>query len=325
MCVIQAKLAEDLPEVWAERFETDQDAQREFDTLRKKIERLTAGVELSLQARRKRERDIWAELSEAARVLLTSTRPARVASTYRQALAGAEPFYADSERRQLQLYERLGILEENVKSALEVLPPASKTGELKKQRVILFAGHMLDQPGRIPPRFPPEKEEVARRAIRGAILAEQEATGGIAYGIAGGSHGGDLLFHEVCAELGVKTELWLALPPDEYVRVAVQNHVGIGNDKLVERFHKLQRHLTPRWMADEMELPRWLRAKPGYDFWQRHTLWMVYNALKVGAENLTLIALWNGEENCGTGEFVRRVNERSGKLVWLPTKQLFNL
>ncbi|MCI0388874.1 MAG: AAA family ATPase [Acidobacteria bacterium] len=325
MSVIQAKLANTLPEVWAEGFETDQDAQRELDALRKKIERLTAGVELSLQATRKRNRDIWAELSEAARVLLTSTRPARVASTYRQALAGAKPFVADSERRQLQLYELLGILEENVKSALEVLPPASETRQLQKQRILLFAGHMLDKPGRVPPRFPPEKEEIARQAIRDRVLAEQEATGGITYGIAGGAHGGDLLFHEVCAELGIKTELWLALPPEKYVTVAVQNYVGTRVDKLVERFRHLQRQLTPRCMADDLELPRWLRAKPGYDFWQRHTLWMVYNALRVGAENLTLIALWNGDEDCGTGDFVRRVGEHGGKIVLIPTKQLFDL
>ena len=325
MCVIQAKLAEALPEVWAEGFETDQDAQRELDALRKKIERLTAGVELSLQAARKRQPDIWVEMSESARVLLTSTRPARVATTYRQALTGAEPFVADAERRQLQLYERLGILAENVKSALEVLPPASVTRDLKKQRILLFAGHMLDEPGRVPQRFPPEKEEIARQAIRDKILAEQEATGGITYGIAGGAHGGDILFHEVCAELGIKTELWLALPPEKYVQVAVQNYVGVGTDKLVERFRQLQRQLTPRCMADDLELPRWLRAKPGYDFWQRHTLWMVYNALRVGAENLTLIALWNGEAANGTGDFVRRVGEHGGKIVLIPTKQHFNL
>jgi conflict system STAND superfamily ATPase/tetratricopeptide repeat protein/AAA domain-containing protein len=325
MCVIQAKLAEALPDVWAEGFETDLDAQRELDALQKKIESLTSGVELSLQAARKRNRDFWAELSEATRVLLTSTRPARVASSYRQALAGAEPFYAEAEQRQLQLYERLGILSENVKSALELFPPASPLRELKKQHILLFAGHMLDQPGRVPPRFPPEKEEIARQAIRDAILAEQEATGGITYGIASGAHGGDILFHEVCAELGIKTELWLALPPEKYVSVGVQNYVGIGTDKLFERFRMLQRQLTPRWMADDLELPRWLRAKPGYDFWQRFTLWMVYNAFRIGAENLTLIALWDGDEACGTGDFVRRVMERGGKIVPIPTKQLFNL
>jgi MinD-like ATPase involved in chromosome partitioning or flagellar assembly len=328
MRVIQAKLAEALPDEWAERFETDEEAQRELDSLRKQIEKLTAAVEYSIQATRKRKQDIWTEVSEAQRVLLTSTRPARVATAYRQALVDAEPFVADAERRQLRLYQRLGILEKNVSSALEVLPP-DKTATLAnkevEKRVILFAGHMLDKPGRVPPRFPPEKEDVARQAIRDAILAEQQEAGGIAYGIAGGSHGGDLLFHEVCAELGIETKLWLALPPDQYVRVAVQNYVGVGTDKLVQRFRQLQNRLTPRCMADELELPRWLRTRPNYDFWQRHTLWMIYNALAVGSENLTLIALWNGETGNGTADFVQRIRERGGKVIVIDTWALFGL
>jgi len=328
MCVIQARLAEALPEAWVERFDTDEEAQRESDAWRKKIETLTAVVELSLRAARKRQPDIWAEMSEAARVLLTSPRPARVAAAYRDALIGAEPFVADVERRQLQLYERLGILTENVKSALGELPPATKTSELRKQRILLFVGHMLDQPGRPIPRFPPEKEEIARQAIRDAILAEQNDTGGIAYGIAGGANGGDILFHEVCAELGIRTELWLPLPSDQYVQAAVQPYVGKGTNKSVERFNQILRQLPtpPRCMADDRELPRWLRTKAGYDFWQRHTLWMVYNALsKVDSGNLSLLALWNEEEGNATGDFVRRVKERGVKVVPLSTRQLFNL
>jgi hypothetical protein len=328
MLVVQVRLAEALPEDWAERFETDEEAGQKLDVLRKQIEKLTGAVEFSIRATRKRQFDIWAEVSEAQRVLLTSMRPARVATAYRDALAEAKPFVVDAERRQLQMYQELGILEKNVNSALEALPPsktASLTGPPVTKRILLFAGHMLDKPDRVPPRFPPEKEGLAREAIRNAILAEQQAAGPITYGIAGGSHGGDLLFHEVCAELGIETKLWLALPPDKYVRVAVQNHVGAGTDKLVQRFRQLQNRLTPRFMADELELPRWLRTKLDYDFWQRHTLWMVHNALTEGSENLTLIALWNGEEGNGTGDFVRRVSERGAKVVTLPTKTLFNL
>lgn len=332
--VVQLKLADALPEVWAEGFETDEEAQRELEYQRKKMEKLASAVEFSLRAARKRAPDVWADMSEAHRVLLTSTRPTRVATAYRQGVAGAKPRVADAEARQLALYQRLNILEKNVASALAVLEEHTKQATVaassskpaaQQPRIILFAGHMLDAPGRTPPRFPPEKEEVARQAIREAILAEQTAAGTIAYGIAGGSHGGDLLFHEVCAELGIKTELWLALPPDEYVRVSVQNYVGSETHKLVERFRRLQKQLTCRQMAEKLELPRWLRTNPGVDFWQYHTLWMVYNALTVGAENLTLIALWNGDETNGTGDFVRRVEERGGKVVPLSTKQLFNL
>src|SRR5262249_22142505 len=328
MCVTQARLAETLPEVWADRFDTEEEGLRELDALRKKIGKLTAVVQFSLQAARKRQPGIWVEMSDAALVLLTATRPARVAMAYRKALTGAAPFVSDVERRQLQPYERLSILTEHVASALDELPPASRTQELRKQRVLLFAGHMLDKPGRVPPRFPVENEEIARQEIRKAVMAEQSETGAIAYGIAGGANGGDLLFHEVCAELGIRTELWLALPSDQYLEVAVQPYVCKGTDKLVDRFNQLRRQLSnpPLSMADTMHLPRWLRIKPGYDFWQRHTKWIIYTALnKVDLENLTLIALYDGEQNSGTYDYVQKFRERGGKIVHIPTKEIFNL
>jgi hypothetical protein len=36
-------------------------------------------------------------------------------------------------------------------------------------RVLLFAGHMIDKPSRAAPRFPAAQEATARRAIRAAI------------------------------------------------------------------------------------------------------------------------------------------------------------
>ena len=53
---------------------------------------------------------------------------------------------------------------------------------------------------------------------------------------AGGASGGDILFHEVCAELSVPTTLWLALPPDRYVMESV---APAGPD-WVPRFHLVQ-------------------------------------------------------------------------------------
>lgn len=259
-------------------------------------------------------------------MLLTSKQPKPVANAYRQALTGATPFTCDAERRQLELYQRLGILKENVQSALSAFPePSNPVAPTARKRVLLFAGHRLDSPNRVPVRFPQEKEEVARQAIRDAIKAEREITGEIAYGIAGGSHGGDLLFHEVCAELGIQTKLWMALPPNEYVKVAVQDYVGIGTDKLYKRFNQLQQRCANRCMSNNNNLPRWLQTKANYSFWQRHTLWMIYNALAEGDGNLTLIALWNGDNDNATGDFVHRVKDLGAEVVPIFTKQLFGL
>ena len=37
------------------------------------------------------------------------------------------------------------------------------------RKVVLFSGHMVDAPGREKPRFPPDKEAIARQAIAGAL------------------------------------------------------------------------------------------------------------------------------------------------------------
>ncbi len=39
------------------------------------------------------------------------------------------------------------------------------------RRVFLFSGHMLDAKGRKPPRFPPERESIAARAIAAVVRA----------------------------------------------------------------------------------------------------------------------------------------------------------
>jgi hypothetical protein len=96
--------------------------------------------------------------------------------------------------------------------------------------VVLFAGHRVDEPGRTPPRFPPECETKARLAIR-CVMRSIAAQGSV-LGIAGAADGGDILFHEVCAELGIESEVCLALPAVEYVRTSVQA-------SWVGRFHRL--------------------------------------------------------------------------------------
>jgi hypothetical protein len=111
--------------------------------------------------------------------------------------------------------------------------------------VLLFAGHKIDAPGREKPQFPPEKEAVARERIREAILKEMRTGAGVAIGHAGGASGGDILFHEVCAELGISTRLYLAIPPRNYVTTSVQK----AGPRWVERFRKLYNKLQAEKQA----------------------------------------------------------------------------
>ena len=93
---------------------------------------------------------------------------------------------------------------------------------------------MIDAPGRPTPRFPRDKVEAAKRAIREAVLSEQQSTP-IAYGMAGAASGGDILFHQVCEELSISTRIFLALPRDQYVASSVAH----GGPEWVQEFDRL--------------------------------------------------------------------------------------
>jgi hypothetical protein len=185
---------------------------------------------------------------------------------------------------------------------------------MAKQRILLFTGHMIDAPSREEPRFPPDKEGVAREAIRTAIL-EERTLASIAYGIAGGASGGDILFHEVCTELGLPTCLYLALPRDQFILHSVQP-AGAG---WVERFDRLCRQHPEVRVLTETETA---------GVWQRTNRWMLRSALANEDKDLTLIALWDGKGGDGPGGtegLVRQARERGARTVVLETGKLFGL
>lgn len=330
---VLTELATALPDVWAESIDEEEDAERELAKRREQFQKLAAAVEISIEASRKRldresKSDIWVEISEADLCSLTSDRPRKVASAYRKALANAPAFAADAARDQLELYQQLGLLQENVAAALAELPPRQPPKE-KRQRVLLFTGHMIDKPGRKEPRFPADQEDVARQAIRKAI-EEEQALASMEYGIAGGASGGDLLFHEVCAELKIPTRLYLALPREEYIVESVQS----AGPQWVERFNRLhdrkKDEKAMRLLATSPDLPAWLVERADqYSIWQRNNLWMLHNALAEQEQEVTLIALWDGagqgDGPGGTADLVDQAQRRGAKFVHLSTKKLFGL
>ena len=331
LLTMQTMLAELLPDVWAERFEDEGEAARELAVRKKAVEKVCASADLSLKAaaeRLEREQlsDIWAEISKADLCFLTSKKATKVSDAYRRALVEAPAFAKDAVRRQLSLYQQLGLLSENVAAVLGAIPaesgPLSSTESIAK-RALLFTGHMIDAPGRQTPRFPPDKIEIARQKIAEAVAAEQQISGGIAYGVAGCANGGDILFHQVCEAMGIPTRIFLALPREQYIRESV----APAGPQWVEDFNRLVRSRPVRMLCDSSELPRWLQEKSNYNIWQRNNLWNLHNALAaVGGENVTLIALWNGATGDGpggSGDMVQRASERGAKTVILNTNKIF--
>lgn len=332
MLTIQTKLAEAMPEAWAEGFDDDSEAARELESKKKQIQKLSASVELSVKAaaercKREQKTNAWLEISEADLCFLTSNRPGKVSATYRDALAGGEDFIRDVVQRQIELYRDLGVLPENVQAVLSLLDtlPASAPADASDapKRVLLFTGHMIDTPDRAKPRFPPNKVEVARQKIAEAIAAEQQLAGGIACGIAGGANGGDILFHQICEKMKIPTRIYLAVPRDLYITASVAS----AGPEWIEQFNNLVKSHPVRVLHESKELPRWLQEKSGYNIWQRNNLWNLHNALAmVGGENVTLIALWNGATGDGPGgtaDMVQKAQDRGAKTVILDTKKIF--
>jgi hypothetical protein len=160
---------------------------------------------------------------------------------------------------------------------------------------VLFTGHMIDAAGRKAARFPARAEAAARGAIRSSVLQLRDSGGRPMVGIAGGASGGDLLFHEVCAELEVETRLRLALPVDEFIATSV----APAGEGWVERFRTLVKQLG-------RERVQVMGEKDGRGFattdniWSRANLWMVEEALSLAPQR-TLLALWDGKGGDGPG------------------------
>jgi hypothetical protein len=66
--------------------------------------------------------------------------------------------------------------------------------------------------------------------------------------------------------------------------------------------------------------------KPDHNIWQRNNLWLLHSALAAaGGENVTLIALWDGQAGDGpggTGDMVEEARERGAKIIILDTKKI---
>lgn len=331
LLTVAIELAKKLPDIWANRFDTEEQAKNELEALELQHQKLAGAVGISLDAAKLHlqqtgREDRWVDISLADYLFLTSDKPKRVAFAYQSALAGAPDFYFDSARTQVELFRNLGVLPQNAERAMEVFqPPAPPTApRLPPARVILFTGHMIDPPGTKPPRFPDSLRERSRQSIRNAVQQELARTEGEVVAIASGASGGDLLFHDVCGEIGLTHRLYLPLPSDLFRNESVSPAGRFWEDEFDGLLKKCP---APSVLSTSTELPTWLSVKKDYTAWQRANLWLIYEALAVGAKNFTLLALWDGVKTDGIGGtyHMRMVAQQYGAaLVTVPMGDLIN-
>jgi tetratricopeptide (TPR) repeat protein len=236
---------------------------------------------------------------------------------YEKALA-IDPTDLES-RRQLEILRDLAFRPAEVGAAPRILDMAAE--ELKVPRVprrfLLFSGHMIDAPGRLEPRFPPDKEPIAARAISEKL--SQLGAGQEDLGLCGGACGGDLLFAEAALKLGLRLEIRIPFAEPTFL----QESITFAGEHWRERYYAVRKNPLTRLLIMPDELgPTPDNVNP----YERNNVWQLYSALARGPEKVNFICLWNrkgGDGPGGTKHMYEEVNNRSGLVYVLDTTTLW--
>jgi hypothetical protein len=289
---------------WPDTFDSDSEADSYKRRLEGEVGTLQCLVPASVGAElQKLSHDapdrFWAEISAADVLFLTpEAREQRVLAAYADAIPLDKPFAWDAARGQLELFAALGVKAELAGKVINKLSAIFKEEGLEQKKpqekpkkpvhLIVLAGHLVDAPNRSEPRFPQTREAQAKALIRETVegLRNDEYE---FMGLASAAPGADILAHEVCAELKMKSTICLPMPARDYARRAFEEL-----DNWRTRFLDLQQDHDMIELSDREGLPRWLSGS-NVDSWERGNRWVMQMALTWGAKRITLVALWDGK------------------------------
>lgn len=184
------------------------------------------------------------------------------------------------------------------------------------RKVALFSGHMIDAPGREKPRFPPDKEPIAARAIEKALA--DIGVGPADLAICGGACGGDLLFAEAALARGAHLELYIPLDEPTFLEKSVDFADREWRARYFAAKASAVLHVAPIELGPIREEE---------DAYSRNNRWMLDSALHFGADTVDFICLWNGEGGDGPGgtrHMMDAVRNRGGRTRWLDTTELWS-
>lgn len=155
---------------------------------------------------------------------------------------------------------------------------------------ILFTGHMIDDKNREIPRFPDTKEPGVRKEIYNLLMKLIGNKGGVVKGIAGAAAGGDIIFHEVCMALSMPSEVFLALPIEQFKEASV-SFAGLSWEA---RFDNLVKQLPHRILSSA-------ERSDTQAVWGNANDWMIDEAIQNSGVNVSLVALWDRKQGDGEG------------------------
>jgi hypothetical protein len=167
---------------------------------------------------------------------------------------------------------------------------------------VIISGHMIDSPGRIPPRFPAGAEKPVRLGME-RILAERDI-GQQDLAITGGARGADIIGAELCLARGAAVWLLLPLPKPEFL----ERSVRLPGSDWVERFRALTRRCTVRYQQDELG-----PVAPGQNPFARNNKWCLDQGLEAVPDGrLFGLVVWDGrsaERGGGAADFVAQAKQ----------------
>jgi len=161
---------------------------------------------------------------------------------------------------------------------------------------------MIDKPNRKDARFPPKMEDAAARNIAEALSTLKPSLG-----IASGSRGGDILFHEACLACGVPSDLVLPFEPKSF---ETQSVAGVESGNWMGRFRAIVERSRKSGRLFVLEL------QSTDDPYGACNLAMLARARAIDP-SLHLLALWSGlgdGAEGGTSAMIEAVRAKGGKV-----------
>lgn len=288
--------------------------------------------------------DYWSLVSMAELTLLTASSSAEVIRSYRKAITASRRnlSYLNSSLEQLKILQALGYRAAYVRPAIRLIEEeiarvnASEYGTSRIRRksartkkssgqAFLFAGYMVDHPGKIKKAFPADKESEIRNEVRKKLENFKPDNNDRAF-LAGLSAGSEIIFAEVCIELGLKVKAYLPLPESVYVR----EFVAPAGEAWVDRFYKIRNHP----LVDKIfQIESVGEPKNGDNPYERNNRWALYSSLGRGIDKVRLIAVWNetgGESKDRDSHLVRHMimlmRDMGGRVELInPSKYIYNV
>ena len=156
--------------------------------------------------------------------------------------------------------------------------------------VIVFAGHMIDRPGRSEPRFPSELEPAVAKAIRDKIDMLKPA-----FGFCSAACGSDILFLEAMLDAGAEISVVLPYNEEEFVRDSV-DFIADANWK--SRFDRVLERAARVVMASTQRLEI---GGVSYEFCNQLLLGLASIRSRQLDARLVPLAVWNGQPGDGPG------------------------